>query len=213
MVPGTSQDGMETALMVLRHTTSGSCSHSWEQVWKHTPFLGVSKCSSNQTFTVPTFVKLGHSLLLRNFFPFLSGNAHLQQQILICICPTCLEFSQFAQATSPLLLASNISRMQEEQTPYRQNLTHCCVLIAMFDVPGFFTDFLIICCLQVHLVSSGRWWGLVGSLLASVSNIWRISWCAGSHLRAFKGYGKIHLRLMLFKSQQFNVTLWAEIFK
>lgn len=102
--------------------------------------------------------------------------------------------------------------MQEEQIPHRQNLTHCCVLIAMFGVP-FFTDFLIICCLQVHLVNFGRWCGLVGSLLALVSNFWEISWCAGSHLRAFKGYGKIHLGLMLFKSQQFNMTLWAEIFK
>lgn len=69
--------------------------------------------------------------------------------------------------------------MQEEQIPHRQNLTHCCVLIAMFGVP-FFTDFLIICCLQVHLVNFGRWCGLVGSLLALVSNFWEISWCAGS---------------------------------
>lgn len=148
MVPGSSQDGIE------KSTDGAQTQNQWlpftflRQVWKHIPSLGVSKCSSNQTFTVSTFVKLGHNWF-RNSFPCASLGTcgHLQQQMLIshripggsgrCICPTCLEFSHFIPATVPLLLASNISRMQEEQIPHRQNLTHCCVLIAMFDVSFF----------------------------------------------------------------------------
>lgn len=78
----------------------------------------------------------------------------------------CISGTSTALEPLPLLLAPSkdtgtaASPRAASDTPLCFN---CCVWR-----PLSFADFLIICCLQVHLVNSGRWCGLVGSPLASV---------------------------------------------
>lgn len=111
----------------------------------------------------------------------------------------------------PLLLAPSkdtgtaASLRAASDTPLCFN---CCVWHSLSSA-----DFPIICCLQVHLVNSGRWCGLVGSPLASVGEHLGPQLVQGESVASgpSKGDGKIHLCLRHSKYQQLNMTLQAEV--
>jgi len=112
------------------------------------------------------------------FCASLGACAHFQHQMLIylrtsgragrCICLACLDFSEFHQAAA----AAIVGFKQHRDTGTAASLQAESDTLPCFNCHVWcsfsFTDFLIICCLQVHLASSGRWCGLVGSLLALV---------------------------------------------
>lgn len=104
--------------------------------------------------------------------------AHFQHQMLIyhrtsggagrCICPPCLEFSQFHRAAAAAVVGFKQRRdTGTAASPQAESDTLLCFNCHVWCSFSS-ADFLIICCLQVHLANSGRWCGLVGSLLASV---------------------------------------------
>lgn len=112
------------------------------------------------------------------FHASLGAYAHFQHQMLIyrrtsggagrCICPACFEFSQFHRdATAAIVGFKQHRDAGTAASPPAESDTLLCFNCHVWCSFSF-TDFLIICCLQVHLANSGRWCGLVGSLLASV---------------------------------------------